>query len=85
MLSYLQIEVIVASKSDKELESLTKAEIYVFLKSLKDEINRRQQPRKRGKHNPKHSVLPIGKNLYEGARRLTLEWIRRQSKLNVKP
>jgi len=83
MLNWEQVSKIVASKSEEDLEKLTKLELYAFLKSMKDELDRRQEPKKRGKHKPKHSVLPIPKDLYNGVRRLTITWLKKQSKAKI--
>lgn len=78
-MTYQEISTIIKSKSDKELELLTKSELYVFLKIMKDEMTRRLTPRQRGKHNKRTTILPVPKDVYEGCKRLTMEWIRRKN------
>ena len=80
MITYQNAIEFVKSKSDDDLKSISKTEIYVYLKLIKDEMTRRRTPRQRGKHKPTATVLPIPVDMYEGARRLALEWIRRTNK-----
>lgn len=83
MLEYDKVVHFVMNSEEAELKKLSNSAIYGLMLCLRNEAVRRQTPKRRGKHKPQRSILPIPRELKICLQRLNGVWANKPKKKKV--